>query len=200
LKEKFPEEVETEQVLDMFDFAQSKKFIKEGTISLRAAEAENEMLLQNKPVQDPEDYEDQIVHWKTHVKAMRQWSYKNRAPAEVKKLMEEHVMATEMLMVEYAVKNPAFAELLVGLQGFPLFYVPQMTPEDTIDPLMITPEPMPGGELPPEAQEALPEDFAPEEMATQMPGEPTVEPGIPPLDQQNGSGGPLPPIEPTSSI
>lgn len=191
MAEKFPNEVSPDQILDMYEFAQSKKFVKEATISLRAAEAENESILSGKDVPDPVDYEDQITHWRVHVKKMREWSFKNRTPAAVQKKLKDHVLATEMLMAETAAKSPAFAQKLTALEGYPLFYV--ATPQPTDDKADLVGESL-GGQPPAPLTEGpmLP----PPEQPVQEPGQ-EVNPELPPLEQQDGL---VPPQEPTNSI
>lgn len=190
LAEKFPDRVDSEQVLDMFDLAQSKKFAKEGTLSLKAAEAENEMILSAKKIAPPEPYEDHVTHWRTHVRKMRDWSFKNRTPEAQRKALEDHVMAHEMFMAKLALKDPAFAQALAALSGFPIFFKPM--PEPSADPApkmeeeMMMPDPIATGpmQLPPE-------------MPVQQPGE-EVAPEMPPLPQQEGLE-PMP-QEPTSGV
>lgn len=185
LAEKFPQSVDQEQVLDMFDLAQNKKFVKEGTVSLRAAEAENEMFMSGKPVAPPEEYEDQIVHWKTHVKQIREWSFKNRATKEVKKGLVDHITAHEMLLTEQAAKNPALAQVIMGLPGFPMFYEAQ--------PVIEAEPALPGEEM----AGAMPTPYnAPVDGGqpiVDVPGEPVIpadglpnQEALPPVDQQLG--------------
>lgn len=190
LAKTFPQQVDPEQVMDMFDLAQNKKFIKEGTLSLRAAEAENEMVLSGKKIGAPENYEDQLVHWKTHVRKMREWSFKNRTPAETRKALEEHVMAHEYLIMQMAAKDPTIMQVLSTLPGFPLFYKPGMTPAAT----PVTPEE--------DAMAAAPVDpnapIEPQpELPVQAPGEPAVE-AVPPVTEQLGME--TNPQEPTSGV
>ncbi len=191
LGERYPNAVDQEQVLDMLDFAQSKKFIKEATISTRSAEAENESLMAGKKLLEPENYEDHVIHWRMHVKKMREWQFKNRADEKVKKSLEEHVMAHEMFMTEMAMKSPAMAQKIALLEGFPLFFeAPPLPPADPMaidtslqDPAMSQPL---EGEMPVD-----------EGQLTQEPGAPVNE-QMPNLDQQMGleSGA----QEPTNSI
>lgn len=177
LAEKFPDRVDPDQILDMFEFAQSKKFIKEATISLRAAEAENEMFLKMKPVPEPVIYEDHIVHWKAHVRRMRDWAFKNRSTPEIRKALEDHVMATEMLMTKIAARSPSFAAKVAALEEFPLFFVPALPPQ---------PPPLPGGEMDPAlAGQQLPAIQPEEQMPVQIPGE-EVNQDLPNIDQQEG--------------
>lgn len=191
LAEKFPDQVDPEQVMDMFDLAQNKKFIKEATLSLRAAEAENEMCLSGKDIAAPENFEDQLVHWKSHVRKMREWSFKNRTPEKLRKALEDHVMAHEMLIVQMATQNPGLLQLLATLPGFPLFFKPgplpsaaPVSPEED----MLQEAPM-GPEAPIEEMPELP---------VQEPGMPAVEPGVPPIPEQLGME--QNPQEPTSGM
>lgn len=183
LAEKFPDRVDQEQILDLFDLAQNKKFIKEGTVSLRAAEAENEMFMSGKSVAPPEDYEDHVVHWKTHVKQIREWSFKNRATPEVKKALVDHITAHEMLLMEQAGKNPALGQMISALPGFPMFYEAQ--------PLAETEPALPGDEMGSPMPYNMPPDGG--QPIIEPPGQPVIpqeglenQPAMPPVDQQLG--------------
>lgn len=183
LSEKFPDRVEPEQVLEMFDLAQNKKFIKEGTVSLRAAEAENEMFLKGKKVLDPEEYEDQIVHWRAHMKQVREWAFKNRATKEVQQALQDHIMAHEMILVEQGMKNPQLGQLLLALPGFPAFFEPMDSTNNVQSGTEAVDEVMGAQAMSPLNSEA---PIAPDpELEQQMPGDPTQEP-LPPIDQQLG--------------
>lgn len=196
LAEKFPNEVSTDQVLDMFDLAQNKKFIKEGTVSLRAAEAENEMFMSAKKVGAPEEYEDQFVHWRTHVKQIREWSFKNRASPQTKQALIDHITAHEMMMYDLAAKNQAFAQKIATLDGFPMFYEP-VSQEQTKEEQLIAEAGggMMGYNMPPDGGEPI--EPVPGEPTQPAEGVPAQEP-LPPLDQQLGLE--QQPTEPTGSI
>lgn len=194
----FPQQVPPEQVLDMLDLAQNKKFLKEGTISTRAAEAENEMFIAGKKVAAPKEFEDQLIHWKIHIKQMREWSFKNRASQETQDLFEDHVLAHETIMTEMAAKNPAFAAKLAELESFPLFYVNEepQEPEDG----MIPPDPsdMPAsmGDMASVGDgQPMP---TPEQDPTQTADGQLAQESLPPLDQQEGLE--QQPIEPSGQI
>jgi len=199
LAKQYPDRVDSEQVLDMFDLAQNKKFIKEGTVSVRAAEAENEMFMagKGKKVGAPEEYEDHIVHWKSHVKQIREWSFKNRAAPDVKQQVIAHVTAHEMLMVEESAKNPAYTQSLAALQGFPMFFEP--APDVSSEPA--PPEDL--GAMAPQEPYNAPVDGGP--PIQESPGETNIpaegdmnQPNVPPVDQQLGME--QTPTEPTGSV
>lgn len=123
LNEQFPQQVPPEMVLDMLDISQPDKFIDYNTASVRAAEAENESIMQGVgELNDPMNYEDHIMMWKIHVKQMREWSFKNQTPKEIQTRMESHVMAHEMLMMERAKTNPGYLEQCMQLPGWPIFF------------------------------------------------------------------------------
>ncbi len=195
LAEKFPEEVGPDQVLDMYEFAQSKKFVKEATISLRAAMAENEMFISGKPVGDPADYEDQIVHWKAHVRAIREWSFKNRTPPEVQSKITDHIMATEMLLLKLAAKSASIAAKLQTLDGFPLFYEGEATQTDDKAEIVDPTQNLGSTSVATLDQGPM---LPPVDMSQGNPtGEP-VNPEIPPLEAQSGVE--ELPQEPTNSV
>lgn len=197
LKKEFPEQIDPEQVLEMFDFAQSKKFIQEGTVSTRAAQSENEELMNGKEIPDPEKYEDHIIHWKLHMKQMRTWAFKNKTNKDIQNRLKAHVLGTEMLMYERMEKDPQYATFVSqACVGFPIFFKP--TPV-LPPPEMPLPDPMStagaGAGVPP-VDPTIPMNLPPEE-SVQAPGDPTIPQGVLPLEMQNGV---QPPIEPVSTL
>ena len=91
------------------------------TAAVKAAESENEDMMAGKPVGDPEEYEDHIVHWKTHVKAIQSRSFKEECPPEYREKVLDHISLHEFIMVEKAKQNPAFEAELATLPLFPIF-------------------------------------------------------------------------------
>jgi len=124
LNERFPEDVPPKQVLDMLDLAQSDKFLDVATAAVRMAEAENEMLFSNKNMPEPKIYEDLIEHWKIHVRDVQTYRYVDSVPEEQKEKMEDHIRATEMFMVDKALRNEFFQKKLAVLDLFPIFFEP----------------------------------------------------------------------------
>jgi hypothetical protein len=193
LNEQFPDRVSADLVLDMLDMAQEQKFIDVATVSVRAAEAENEALLtKDANVPPPEEYEDHIAHWKVHARQAREWNFKNMTPKEVQDRLADHIRAHEMLMEQYAKLNPTYVEQLALLQGFPMFFRPSAAVEATEAQPMedVAGEPMipgqPGGPIEPEAQ--LP-------VNPELGGEPQLDqsPEMPSMDAQLGGTPPVPP-------
>jgi hypothetical protein len=199
LAKNFPDQFKGEQVLEMLDLAQSEKFIDAATTSIRAAEAENDKLQQQgqDASQAPVEYEDHINHWKTHVRFMQEFNFKAKLPKAAQEQFKDHVMAHEMFMSEQAKKNPAFAQKLMELPLYPLFYVEPPAP-----PLM-----MPGMNPPMGAMPSLPGMGA-----TGMPQQPNLpvnpmvggpEAQAPTLEQLPSLGtqaGPQAPLEPTPGM
>ncbi|KHD88848.1 MAG: hypothetical protein OM95_06950 [Bdellovibrio sp. ArHS] len=134
LGERYPELLPREQVLEMTGLAQGDKFYDVGSAAARAAEDENEYIQDGKGQIDPQVYEDQITHWKIHVQSMQAMGFKQKAPPEIQAAMQDHIMATEMLMMDMSLNNQAFAQrIIVECPQFPLFMevpppIPQMGP------------------------------------------------------------------------
>ena len=128
LNERFPDQFTGEQVIDLLDLAQSEKFVDGATVAVRAAQAENEELL--KVGQDmvaaemlaPKEYENHILHWREHTRAVQEYSFKYQTPPEAQERLIDHIMATEMLMIDQAGANPTFQAELAKLPLFPMFF------------------------------------------------------------------------------
>lgn len=119
----FPGLFPAEQVLEMTGLAQTDKFIDEGSAAARAAEAENEMILDGGEVLEPEEQENQIVHWRIHVAEIQDIGFK-KMDEEVKSRMKDHIMAHEMLMMNQALRSSSFAQALTAVPQFPMFFTP----------------------------------------------------------------------------
>lgn len=157
LNERFPDQFTGEQVIDMLDLAQSDKFTDSATVAIRAAEAETERLLDeatlNQITIDPKDYENHLLHWRVHTKAVQQYSFKFSTPLAQQQALEDHILAHEMLMVEKAKTNPLFAKKLEQLDLFPMFYklpLPPIQPMQAMAPQAAPMAPPPSGMMPPQ--------------------------------------------------
>lgn len=122
LKTAFPTALKDEMVLDMLQIGDSDKFFDKTTVAVKAAQAENEALLEGSDIEDPTSYEGLTVHWNSHVLEMQSRGYKTVLPPEAHQKFETHLKATEYLMLQAARKNPAFALELIKLPNFPLFF------------------------------------------------------------------------------
>jgi hypothetical protein len=116
-----PDLLSNERWIDLLDLGNSDKMMSLITTSIRTAESENEDLLSGKPVGDPEVWENHILHWKTHVKAIQNRYFKEETPLDVRNVVMEHIAITEYAMVEKAQQNQAFEAQLAALPLFPIF-------------------------------------------------------------------------------
>lgn len=128
MREGMPEYMTEERFADWMQWGDDGKILDAATKSQRAAEAENEALLSGEDVPEPAEFEQHIVHWVTHVKDLQDYSFKVDVPPEIQVGLIAHTMATEMLMMKAAYKNPRFAMELVKIAQWPLFY--GISPED----------------------------------------------------------------------
>jgi hypothetical protein len=179
LNESFPGVMAQEQILELLDLAQSQEYMDQVIASVRAAKAENDQMLEdNMTINDPAEYEDHFQHWTVHVAKIREWAFKNKTPIERQNKLKDHIAAHEMLMVEKAAINPAFASKLAEIKDFPLFFVqppvqpmpqiPNVGPQPS-EPLALQDAPMDvAPDMPTQAElmaaEAQPIDRQPNEM------------------------------------
>lgn len=190
LEGRFPGKLPWEQVADMLDLANDQKFYDLATVAVQSSDNENELMFEGSPVKPPERWEEQIVHWQSHVKFIQTRSFKEDLPPQIQQLFYDHIEAHEYFMLEKAQEptvSPVFIQKLQALEGFPLFSMvapvqqgaagigvppapgeaPQPMggePPPTDD--TTAPEPTDSGEVPPEQQaldaaQVPPEDVLP---------------------------------------
>ena len=124
-----PDALSPEQVVELLDLGSVDKVTTLIVEAVRSAESENEDILSGKPVADPEEFEDQLVHWRVHTKAMQARSFKEEVPPEMREILKEHVAMHEFIMVQKAKENPLFQAKLAELTQFPMFYREGYTPQ-----------------------------------------------------------------------
>ena len=107
---------------ELLDLGSSERLVKLATDAVQAADSENEDILAGEPVGMPEDWEDHIAHWESHVRSMQSRSFKEEAPTEVKEAMKAHLKITEQLMLEKMASSPLFQAKMASLRLFPIFY------------------------------------------------------------------------------
>lgn len=107
---------------ELLDLGSSDRMIKLSTDAIQAADSENEDILAGEPVGMPEDWEDHIAHWESHVRAVQSRSFKEEASLEVKQAMKMHIKITEQLIIEKMQSNPLFQAKVANLKLFPIFY------------------------------------------------------------------------------
>jgi hypothetical protein len=156
VKEKFPQIVSDEMLVEQLGLGSNEKFRSFIVGSINSAEAENEDMYHGKSIAEAEQHEDLISHWEVHRIPLQTIDYK-QSPKKVKEAFMNHVMGTEKLMMIMASKSETFNARLVSLRQFPLFY--EAVPEG-IDPTKT-------GEIP--VEEDLENEPIPEEETPQPP-------------------------------
>lgn len=137
----FPGALPQQQVLEMIGFGQGEKFIDIGSAAAKAAESENEQIMDGQGQIEPNEGEDSLTHWRIHMQAIQSLGYKQKAPPEVQEAMRIHIMAHEFMLMDMAAKNPAMAQALSTLPNFPAFAefpavppMPVMPPPEGVEP------------------------------------------------------------------
>jgi hypothetical protein len=107
---------------ELLELGSSERMIKLSTDAIQAADSENEDILAGEDVGMPEDWEDHLAHWESHVRSMQSRSFKEEANNEVKAAMKMHLKITEQLIIEKMETNPLFQSKVANLKLFPIFY------------------------------------------------------------------------------
>jgi len=132
LSDRYPDQYSPDQVLEMIGMSPGEKFTDQASIANQSAESENERLLQmgisnerdgyqDAENTDPQDYENHIVHWKTHYKILQEQRFKH-LPQEAQDRMIDHIRAHEYFMIEKTSESVAYGQLIQALPQFPLFF------------------------------------------------------------------------------
>lgn len=117
-----------EQLAEAMDFGQNEKFVDYMKISVMAAEAENELLVQGKEVLAPQTYEDLLNHWRVHAKLFQSRKFKQLSK-EIQERAIDHMLATEYLIFARMQTTPSFGQHVMSITNFPMFYVqPEPSP------------------------------------------------------------------------
>jgi hypothetical protein len=111
---------------ELLDLGNADRMVNLATAAIRSADSENEDIMAGNHVSPPEDWEDHIVHWESHVRAMQSRSFKEEASNEVQMAFRQHVFLTEALILEKMSDNPTFQAKVAELKLFPLFKHPNL--------------------------------------------------------------------------
>lgn len=124
---RFPGMLPREQVIELMGFGQSDKYIDVAGSAARAAEEENELMLDGKGMVEPAPYEDLVVHWKIHAAAIQDVAFKTKVDPKIQAAAIDHLRATEMLMIQRSQKSPAFIQVLMSIPQFPMIFEPMQS-------------------------------------------------------------------------
>jgi len=131
LGDKFEGLFSKEQIIDMLDLGATNKMYDLATAAVRSAEETYENLLQGIAVTEPQTYENLIVAWKVFIAEVQRNSFKTNVPENIREAVLDYIGTMEMLMVEKATTNVAFATELSTLSLFPVrFEMPEVEPVD----------------------------------------------------------------------
>lgn len=107
---------------ELLEFGATEKMHTLITEAIGAAESEEEDMLNGQPVNEPQEWEDHLVHLRSHYKKMQSRTFKEDVPVQLREMFIEHVKVTEMLAEERALKNPLFASKLAQIEQYPMFW------------------------------------------------------------------------------
>jgi hypothetical protein len=184
MNESFPGMYTPEQVVEMLDLPTPQRFVNEVGAAVQSAEHAFEAIMDGKPVQDPQEWEDHFNWWSVFSAKIQSTSFA-KLQKDRKDLALKHLLTREMLLVDKARKNPALMQQLQANPKFPMIFDEALIPPP---PPMPPPEEM--GPPPEEMGDIPPEEMGPPPMGEEMPqemgfdvqsmGEPMPEPPLPP--------------------
>lgn len=139
LKTAFPTLLKDVVVLDLLDLAQDQKFRDKATVSVKAAESENDDFFEGREVTEPKPWEDLLIHYEIHMRDIQERTFKDDTDPANQARLQAHIMGTEMLMLDKASKNPLFRQKLLEIDSYPVFFT--LPDGFTLDMFMTAPVP-----------------------------------------------------------
>ncbi len=82
LSQAYPTLFTQEKIVDMLDLSTPDAFFDQATAAVNAAEQENDMMMSGKEVQQPQNFEDLLLHWESHLKQFSDPSMKETLPED----------------------------------------------------------------------------------------------------------------------
>ena len=180
IKEIAPNTMSDEDLVEILDIGNVKKFQSKITVNKAAADFETQKIKEGHSTEAPEPYENHLVHYDQHLTAMSDKGF-HKWPKSRKKALQDHIMAHEMFMYRISKKSEQYAaEIGARFPMFPLFFPIQKLEEALqAESQLVQPVTSPEQGLPPQP------------IQTQAPleGVPSEEIPLPPLPPE---GDPIP--------
>ena len=125
-----------EQIAQMLDLGNDKRFRTEAQASLKAAQAKLQKILTGQ-VAEPKDWDDFTTEYPMFVKALRERTYKGNRP-EVEEALIRYITGMEALIYQKAMLNPVYKEGIIRMiPEYPIFMkVPLIIPQPEVPPAM----------------------------------------------------------------
>ncbi len=109
-------------IVQMLDLANDDAFKDQATISLRSAQYAVSKIIRGEKPPMLEQTDDFIIHYDTYIRAVRERSFKDKAPAEIREVFKQRIGSLEALMWMRSTKNAFFAQKLQMIECFPIFF------------------------------------------------------------------------------
>jgi hypothetical protein len=119
-----------EYLLELADTEKMHTLISE---AIKAADSENEDMMAERDVAMPEEHEDHIKHWESHVMNMQSRQYKEEASPIARAKLKDHVFYTERAIIYKMRNNPEFEAKVATLTLFPIYSHPDYVPARSME-------------------------------------------------------------------
>jgi len=123
-----------EEIIQLLDLGMDDAFKDEASVAVASAKTTLQRMLEGKEVAGPKPYDNLMVHYSIFMRAIQEFSFKNKVEGPIQKRIEERIKQLEFLMFARSKKNPKFAMELAQLDNYPVFFeVPMLPPQMPMD-------------------------------------------------------------------
>lgn len=113
-----------DEIIEMLDLGLDKAFINRSTVGINAARSVLESILRGEEVEEPQMYDSLITHYGVLTDALEENWFKKRVVPEIQQKISERVKVIEGLMWIRAKNNMKFAQEVMMLSKYPIFFTP----------------------------------------------------------------------------
>jgi len=123
------------EIINMLDLGTNEAFKDQATVSVKAAKACIESILNGDAVVEPQIYDDFLAQYPIFLRELQGRNFKEKVPSENQQRLIQHIMVMESLMWQRSLKNPLFKQKLLMIDCFPIFFnIPNLVPQSILPP------------------------------------------------------------------
>ena len=114
-----------EEVIQMLDLGLDHAFVDGATVAVTAAKTVVEAMLDGESVPEPQKYDNFMVYYSVFDKTMQSFVFRAKVDPVVQETFKMYLTVLEGMMWQRAKKNAQFAQNLMTLDNYPMFFTPE---------------------------------------------------------------------------
>ena len=114
-----------EEIVQMLDLGLDNAFTDGATVAVTAAMTVVEAMLNGEQVPEPQEYDNFMVYYSVFDKTMQAFQFRTKVDDVTKEAFKLYMTVLEGMMWQRAKKNAKFANEMMNLDNYPIYFVPE---------------------------------------------------------------------------